>query len=188
MSEKIENFIWDQLPREKHLLRKLYSSSLLYECPAETRLTVYRRFSLLTRGEIAWTCNRRNLWHWTSGLKFNWYFAFWLLVLLHWKSFKCIEVLFSVSISWCARPKFDFEPACHFPKKLRFLVDFFEKMTNFKNHQRIENFSKFHLKTYNWRETSLIFFAGSNPEEYIEDQTLETLIYFGRFFKKTEDF
>ena len=62
----------------------IQSSRLLYECPAETRLTVYRRFSItrraeilpakrviLTLGAIAWTLDRRHLVHWMSGLKFN---------------------------------------------------------------------------------------------------------------------
>ena len=36
------------------------SSSLLYECPAGTRLTVYRRFSILNLGEIAGPATRKS--------------------------------------------------------------------------------------------------------------------------------
>ena len=71
MNINFENFIFAHLLKEKHLLETIQGSSLLYECPAETRLTVYRRFSILTLGEIAWTSDRGNLVHWTSKLKFK---------------------------------------------------------------------------------------------------------------------
>ena len=73
---------------------------------------------ILTRGEIAWAWDRAHLWHWTSDLKFNGYFAFWLLVLLH----SCIEVLFCVSISLFARPNLYKQPVDANSKKLMFLV------------------------------------------------------------------
>ena len=130
-------------------IENINSSSLLYECPAETRLTVYRRFSILNLGEIAGTSDRRNLVHWTSELEFNWSFTFWLLVLLHWKSFKCIEVLFSVIIRLFARPKFDFEPEGELSKKMLFLF-FFKQIRFLENHQRMEAKSLKNTETF-WK-------------------------------------
>ena len=69
--------------KPKNLMGNIQSSRLLYECPAETRLTVFRRFSILTLGEITWTLDRRHLEHLRSDFEFNRYSAFPLLVLLH---------------------------------------------------------------------------------------------------------
>ena len=122
---------------------------LLYECPAETRLTVYRRFSILTLGEIAWAWDRAHLVHWTSDLKFNWYFAFWLQVLLHSNSFKCIEVSFCVSISLFARPNLNEQPEGANSKKLIFLVDFLKKSLNFRKlFKAIIQFWKWHVNQF----------------------------------------
>ena len=96
-------FFWYKIANSA--ISKLYSSRrrkimaiiyqmcrLLYEFPAETRLTAYRRLDIPNRSFFEKARPREGLWCWTWIFQFNWYFTFQLLVLLHSKSLNHIEV------------------------------------------------------------------------------------------------
>ena len=54
--------MFEELPM-KEILRIIYKKSdLLYEFPAETRLTVYRRLDIPNRGELASPWPREDSW------------------------------------------------------------------------------------------------------------------------------
>ena len=64
----ISKFIFEELPMEE-ISRIIYKwGDLLYEFPAETRLTVYRRLDILNRIELAGPGTREHLWILSSRL------------------------------------------------------------------------------------------------------------------------
>ena len=62
----ISEFLFEELPLKETLKMDYKWGDLLYEFPAETRLTVYRRLDIPNRGELAWIWTCKVLWFWST--------------------------------------------------------------------------------------------------------------------------